>query len=132
MVCVYSWIGCENLFRAPRPPFSIFTFLMLVGDFMFQIADIWLATTLRDQISQELPRSHPKGAFLRVWFHLVFSEEVECFAQVVEVVRTLDTLHKHVDVHFHGMLDPVLEYSVGHLLEGGSDILQSGGHDMTL
>ena len=35
-----------------------------------------------------------------------------------------------VDVFLHDMLDEVLEYSDDYPLEGGSDILQSEGHDL--
>ena len=50
---------------------------------------------------------------------------------MAEVVRASDTLHKHVvDVFLHDMPDQVLEYSDDYPLEGGSDTLQSEGHDL--
>ena len=58
-------------------------------------------------------------------------EEVKRFAQVAEIVRTLDALHQHVvDVYLHGMPDLIFEHAVDHPLEGGSGILQSERYDL--
>jgi len=53
----------------------------------------------------------------KVHFHC--AQEVESFAQMLEVIRAQDTFHQHViNVHFYCAPDHILEDLVNHAFKG--------------
>ena len=62
--------------------------------------------------------------------HIQFSEESECFPQVLHMIGAIKTLYKHViDVYLYCVPNQLLESLIDHSLENGSDVLQAEGYD---
>jgi len=93
------------------------------------LVGVGLDSPLSDQIPEEPARSYSDGTLLGVELHIGFSEESECFFQILHMVGAIKTLHKHVDIHLPCVPDQLLENFINHSLESGSFVLQAEGHD---
>ena len=87
-----------------------------------------LDAPLSDQIPKKLPVKNPEYALLGVELHPVLPQEVESFAQMLEVIRAENTFHQHViNVRFHYSPDQIPEDFVNHALEGGPGVFEPKG-----
>ena len=91
---------------------------------------VGLDSPLSDQIPEELARSYSEGILLGVELHIEFSEESECFPQILHIAGVIEALNKHViDIHLYFVSNQLIEDFIIHPVKSSSGVLQSEGHD---
>jgi len=110
------------------------TFLIVVRDFIFNMADIWSGLVSIPHCVTIYPRNlqevTSKVHFSRLSFILNFQRRANASPKILRMVGAIETFTS-MSLTYTSIVFPIssLKTSFDHPLESGSDILQAEGHD---